>query len=148
MTDTYSAGGSTNAGDAERAIDCLDHPVLPDPSAFPALAAQAATRAPVFGPLLVYTWLGCAVWPVRATRVPAPTTAVGSPTILVTGTVHDPVTPYRWAVALAGELSHGVLVTWDGQSHVAYYYSPCVRAVDEAYLIGGTVPATGTTCSD
>ena len=148
MTDTYSAGGSTNAEDAERAIDCLDHPVLPDPSAFPALAAQAATRAPVFGPLLVYTWLGCAVWPVRATRVPAPTTAVGSPAILVTGTVHDPVTPYRWAESLAGELSHGVLVTWDGQSHVAYYYSPCIRAIDEAYLIGGTVPATGTTCSD
>jgi hypothetical protein len=73
---------------------------------------------------------------------------VGSPAILVTGTVHDPVTPYRWAEALAGELSHGVLVTWDGQSHVAYYYSPCIRAIDEAYLIGGTVPATGTTCSD
>ncbi len=148
MTDTYSAGGSANAGDAGRAIDCLDHPVPPDPSAFPSLAARAAVRAPVFGPLLVYTCLGCAVWPVRATRIPAPTTAVGSPTIVVTGTVHDPVTPYRWAVALAGELAHGVLLTWDGESHVAYYCSPCIRAADEAYLIDGTAPAPGTTCTD
>jgi pimeloyl-ACP methyl ester carboxylesterase len=148
MTDTYSAGGSTNGGDAERAIDCLDHPVLPDPREFPALAAQAATSAPVFGPLLVWTWVGCAVWPVPADRTPAPTPAVGSPPILVTGTLHDPVTPYRWAVSLAGELSKGVLVTWDGSSHVAYYYSPCIRALDQAYLIDGTVPTAGTVCDD
>ncbi len=147
MTDTYAAGGSTNAGDAERAIDCLDHPVLP-PSAFPGLAAKAATVAPVFGPLLIWTWVGCAVWPVQATRTPAPTAATGSPPILVTGTVHDPVTPYQWAVDLAGELQHGVLVTWDGSSHVAYFYSPCIRAVDQAYLVDLTVPAPGTTCSD
>jgi pimeloyl-ACP methyl ester carboxylesterase len=148
MTDTYAAGGSSNAGDAERAIDCLDHPVLPDPSAFPTLAARAGSEAPVFGPLLVWTWVGCAVWPVPADRVPAPTTAPGSPPILVTGTLHDPVTPYHWAVALAGELSEGVLVTWDGQSHVAYYYSPCIRAIDQDYLIDGTVPPPGTTCTD
>ena len=148
MSDRYSAGGSSNAGDAEHAIDCLDHPVLPDPSAFPALAAQAAVRAPVFGPLLVWTWVGCAVWPVPADRTPAPTPAAGSPPILVTGTLHDPVTPYRWAVSLAGELSRGVLVTWAGQSHVAYYYSPCIRALDQAYLIDGTLPAAGTVCDD
>jgi len=148
MSNTYAAGGSSNAGDAERAIDCLDHPVLPDPSAFPALAARAATQAPVFGPLLIWTWVGCSVWPVPASRTPAPTTALGAPPILVTGTLHDPVTPYPWAVALAGELARGELVTWDGDSHVAYYYSPCIRAIDQAYLIDGTVPAAGTVCDD
>jgi pimeloyl-ACP methyl ester carboxylesterase len=147
MADAYTSGGSSNATDAERAIDCLDHPV-PAISAFPAMAAQAAVQAPVFGPLLIWTWAGCAVWPVKATRTPAPTTAVGSPSILVTGTLHDPVTPYRWAVSLAGELQHGVLVTWDGSSHVAYFYSPCIRAIDQAYLLDGTVPAAGTSCSD
>jgi pimeloyl-ACP methyl ester carboxylesterase len=147
MADAYTSGGSSNATDAERAIDCLDHPV-PAISAFPAMAANAAVQAPVFGPLLDWTWAGCAVWPVKATRTPAPTTAVGSPPILVTGTLHDPVTPYRWSVSLAGELQHGVLVTWDGSSHVAYFYSPCVRAIDQAYLLDGTVPAAGTTCSD
>jgi pimeloyl-ACP methyl ester carboxylesterase len=147
MAVAYTAGGSSNAADAELAIDCLDHPV-PALSVFPAMATQAAVQAPVFGPLLIWTWAGCAVWPVKATRTPAPITADGSPPILVTGTLHDPVTPYRWAVSLAGELQHGVLVTWDGSSHVAYFYSPCIRAIDQAYLLAGTVPASGTTCSD
>jgi hypothetical protein len=31
---------------------------------------------------------------------------------------------------------------------VAYYYSACVRAADQAYLIQGTLPAPGTVCSD
>ncbi len=51
----------------------------------------------------------------------------GAPPILVVGTTGDPVTPYKWAVSLAGELSGGVLLTWQGQSHVAYFYSSCVR---------------------
>jgi hypothetical protein len=64
------------------------------------------------------------------------------------GTTGDPITPYGWAVDLAKELSGGVLLTWQGQSHVAYFYSPCVRAIDQAYLVSGTLPAAGTTCTD
>jgi hypothetical protein len=39
-------------------------------------------------------------------------------------------------------------VTWQGENHVAYYYSACVRALDQAYLVDGTVPAAGTVCTD
>jgi hypothetical protein len=66
----------------------------------------------------------------------------------VVGTTGDPVTPYAWAVALAGELTGGVLLTWRGASHVASFYSPCVRAASAAYLVSGTLPASGTTCTD
>jgi pimeloyl-ACP methyl ester carboxylesterase len=148
MTDNYAGGGSTNGGEAEQAIDCLDHPVSRNPGTYPALAASAAVSAPVFGPLLAWGWLGCAVWPVLPTRTPAPAVAPGSPPILVTGTTGDPATPYQWSVNLAKELQHGELVTWQGQSHVAYFYSPCVRAIDEAYLINGILPPVGTVCSD
>ena len=147
ITDHYASGGSTNGGSAEQAIDCLDHPVSRDTSTYPALAARAAVQAPVFGPLLAWSWLGCAVWPVPAGRMPAANTAVGSPPILVTGTTNDPVTPYKWAVNLAAELQQGELVTWQGSSHVSYFYSSCIRNIDQAYLIAGTLPPLGTTCT-
>jgi pimeloyl-ACP methyl ester carboxylesterase len=144
----YETGGSSNGADAEEAIDCLDHPVDRDPSTYPALAAQLGQAAPVFGPLLAWELLGCAVWPALPSRTPAPASDPGAPPILVVGTTGDPITPYRWAVDLAKELSGGVLLTWQGQSHVAYFYSPCVRAIDQAYLVSGTLPAAGTTCTD
>ena len=143
-----SPGGSTNAADAETAIDCLDHPVAKGSTSIPDLAAQAAVKAPFFGPLLAWGEATCAVWPVPATRTPAPTTAVGSPPILVVGATKDPATPYVWAQRLAAELQHGELVTWQGENHVAYYYSACVRAIDQAYFVAGTLPAPGTVCTD
>jgi pimeloyl-ACP methyl ester carboxylesterase len=148
MTNHYESGGSTNGADAEQAIDCVDHPVDRDPSSYPALAVQIGRSAPVFGPLLAWGLLGCANWPVPPSRTPAPTSDPGAPPILVVGTTGDPVTPYSWAANLAKELTGGVLLTWQGQSHVAYFYSPCVRAVAQAYLVAGTLPAPGTTCTD
>lgn len=144
----YVANGSANGEAAGQAIDCLDHPVSRQPSTYAALAARFATDAPVFGPLLAWGEMGCAVWPVLPTRTPAPITAAGAPPIVVVGTTGDPATPYTWAQALAGQLKSGVLVTWQGTSHVALYYSPCIRQIDAAYLADLTVPAAGTTCSD
>jgi len=148
MSGRYETGGSSNGAEAEQAIDCLDHPVDRRPSSYPALAAQAAVAAPVFGPLLAWGLLGCATWPVLPTRTPGPASDPGAPPILVVGTTGDPVTPYRWAVSLAHELSGGVLLTWVGQSHVAYFYSSCVRSYDQAYLVDGTLPAPGASCTD
>ncbi len=148
MSGRYETGGSSNAAAAEEAIDCLDHPVDRDPESFPALAASIGRTAPVFGPLLAWGLLGCATWPVLPSRTPAPASDPGAPPILVVGTTGDPVTPYRWAVALARELTGGTLLTWQGQSHVASFYSPCVRAAEQAYLIAGTLSAAGTICTD
>ncbi len=148
MSDRYETGGSTNGATAEQAIDCLDHPVDRNPASYPALAASTGETAPVFGPLLAWGLLGCAIWPVLPTRTPAPASDPGAPPILVVGTTGDPVTPYRWAVSLAKELTGGVLLTWRGMSHVAYFYSPCVRAAVQTYLVAGTLPPTGTVCTD
>jgi pimeloyl-ACP methyl ester carboxylesterase len=144
----YERGGSSNGAVAEQAIDCLDHPTDRDPSSYPGLAAQAGRTAPVFGPLLAWGLLSCATWPALPTRTPAPASDPGAPPILVVGTTGDPVTPYKWAVALAGELSGGVLLTWQGRSHVAYFYSPCVRDAYQSYLVSGVTPSAGTVCTD
>ena len=148
MTNRYETGGSPNAAEAEQAIDCLDHPVDRNLASFVGLASSIGQSAPVFGPLLAWGLLGCATWPALPTRSPAPASDPGAPPILVVGTTGDPVTPYTWAVALAGELTRGVLLTWRGASHVASFYSPCVRAASAAYLVSGTPPASGGTCTD
>ena len=64
------------------------------------------------------------------------------------GTTHDPATPYAWSVSLAGELSKGDLLTVEGSDHVSYFYSACVRADVQAYLVTVTPPPVGATCSD
>jgi pimeloyl-ACP methyl ester carboxylesterase len=145
---SYASGGSTNGGDANNAINCLDHPVSHQLSSYVQLAATAASEAPVFGPVLAWGLLQCSMWPVPPTRTPAPITAAGAPPILVTGTTGDPATPYQWAVSLAHELQNGELVTWQGTNHVAYFYSPCIRAIDQAYLVDGTLPPPGTVFRD
>ena len=148
MSDGYRQNGSTNGSDAAEAIFCLDHPVSRDTSGYAALASSAGSYAPVFGPLLAWGLLACAVWPAPPTRTPAPATASGSAPILVTGATKDPVTPYQWAVNLAHELQRGFLLTWQGEDHVSYFYSACVRNVDQTYLISEALPAAGTVCTD
>ena len=90
--------------------------------------------------------LPCAYWPVRGAPAPA-MRAVGAPPILVVGTTRDPATPYRWAQALARDLSTGVLLGWNGDGHTAYKMgSSCVDSIVDRYLIDGAVPRNGTVC--
>ena len=73
-------------------------------------------------------------------------TAVGSPPIVVTGPPRTRPRP-SLGLALAGELQHGELVTWQGVNHVAYYYSPCIRAIDQSYFVAALC-RPGTVCTD
>jgi pimeloyl-ACP methyl ester carboxylesterase len=147
ISDHYNTGGSTNADAAATAIDCLDHPAPRDLASYGALAVSLQATAPVFGPLLAWGEAGCAVWPAPPTRTVGPVAAPGAPPILVVGTTNDPATPYAWAVNVSKELDRGVLLTRDGDDHVAYLYSPCVRADVQTYLVSGWTPAPGTTCT-
>jgi pimeloyl-ACP methyl ester carboxylesterase len=146
MSDRYNDAGSPNQDDAEVAVDCLDHPVSRHPSFFAALAASDAVSAPIFGPLLAWGEAACSVWPELPTRTAGPLSAPGSPSILVIGTTNDPATPYAWAVNVSHELANGVLLTREGDDHVAYFYSACVRGYVDTYLIGGVTPTPGAVC--
>ncbi|HWF15177.1 MAG TPA: alpha/beta hydrolase [Acidimicrobiales bacterium] len=147
MSDQYNQNGSSNGDDAAVAIDCLDHPTSPDLGAYGYLADLFKASAPVFGPLLAWGEASCAVWPAPPTRPVGPISAPGSPPILVVGTTGDPATPYAWAVNVAHELNHGVLLTRDGVDHVAYFYSACVRGYVQTYFVSGTAPPAGTICA-
>jgi len=140
-------GTYSNLVDADTAISCLDRPFPRSLSAWQAAARQAAQTAPLFGAPILWGNLTCAYWPVKS--YPLPTIrAAGAPPILVVGTLRDPATPYRWAQALAGDLSSGVLLGWNGDGHTAYGEgSPCVDTIVNDYFVSLKVPRGGTVCS-
>jgi pimeloyl-ACP methyl ester carboxylesterase len=140
-----------NFYEAFLAIQCADYPVERDPAV---LADEAAELRAAAGPLAdPDTSLDdevdplCGNWAYPARDAPAPVSADGAEPILVVGTTGDPATPYSWARSLADQLSSGVLLTYEGEGHIAYdERDPCVvRAVD-GYLLGGDPPSDGTTC--
>ena len=128
------------------AIKCLDNT---DDGIKGALAdwKQDEKDAPTFGRYFGPDFT-CPTWPVAAKlyRDGSPTAAGAAP-IIVVGTTRDPATPYEGAKAMARQLSSGVLVTLKGEGHTAYNQSACIRANINPYLLHGTVPAAGTTCS-
>jgi len=63
------------------------------------------------------------------------------------GTTRDPATPYEWAVAAAGRLAAGRLLTFDGDGHTAYRRgSSCIDREVDRYLLAGKLPAEGARC--
>ena len=139
-------GTYSNLVDADTAISCLDRPWPRSLAAWQAEASAAARAAPLFGPPIVWGNLPCAYWPVPPAPRPA-FKAAGAGPILVVGTTRDPATPYRWAQALAADLSSGVLLGRNGDGHTAYGEgSACVDQIVNAYLISLKVPQSGTVC--
>lgn len=84
----------------------------------------------------------------RATGEPHRITAKGAAPIVVVGTTRDPATPYRWARALAAQLTSSRLLTYEGDGHTAYGRgSVCIDSTIDAYLLRGTPPTRGKRCS-
>ncbi|MGW0534258.1 alpha/beta hydrolase [Streptomyces sp. NPDC003032] len=134
---------------ANAAVNCLDLPPAFTSSAQVKKALPDFEKAsPVFGEGLAWSSLNCAYWPVKATGKPHRIAAKGAAPIVVAGTTRDPATPYRWARALASQLSSGRLLTYDGDGHTAYGRgSACVDSTINAYLLEGKAPADGKRCS-
>ncbi|MEW2633137.1 alpha/beta hydrolase [Streptomyces sp. NPDC048389] len=146
-----SEGHYSGQHESHVAITCADTVVE-------ATSAEARARhladftkvSPVFGPPLAWgLFAGCAGWPVKGAATTPDVSAQGAAPILVIGTTGDPATPYEGARKTADELGEGVgmLVTNEGEGHGAYSNGACVTALVDAYLLQGTVPEDGTTCS-
>ena len=152
-TDSYTSRGSdgkytNNSNEAISAVNCLDRPDRASVAKTESLAAQWEKQAPVFGISLAWSNLGCTFWRAPATGKPAVIQAVGAPKIVVVGTIHDPATPYPWAKALAKQLASGVLLTFNGDGHTAYFQdSDCVDQYIDQYFLIGRAPV-GVTCTD
>ncbi len=89
----------------------------------------------------------CAQWPYPRPEFPQSFDAEGAPPILVIGTTNDPATPYAQSVALAEELSSGVLITYNGEGHTVYGNGvPCIDDLVDAYFVDDVVPAGDPGC--
>jgi pimeloyl-ACP methyl ester carboxylesterase len=140
------SGQFANILSANTAISCEDDRVPATIAAYKALAALLTKTAPNFGALEAWSTIACSYWPVRAQRVPAPVAAKGTPPILVIGSTGDPATPYAGAVAVAGQLSRGVLLTRSGPGHTGYLLSSCIRSWTDRYIESLQLPPPHTVC--
>lgn len=147
LSDSYlerGPNGYSNVSEANLAVNCVDRPWPRTVQPYLALAERVRRDAPRFGPSIALSGLACASWPVPPQGTPHAVRAVGAPPVVVIGTTRDPATPYAWAVALARQLSSGVLVSHDGDGHTVYRVGgpPCVVEPVTAYLLTATSPGT------
>ncbi|WP_328872913.1 alpha/beta hydrolase [Streptomyces sp. NBC_00287] len=153
LADSYyerdAEGRYANLMFANAAVNCLDLPAAFDTPEQVRDALPAFDKAsPVFGEGLAWASLNCAYWPVAATGAPHRIEAKGAAPIVVVGTTRDPATPYRWARALAAQLSSARLLTYEGDGHTAYGRgSDCIDRTINAYLLRGTPPTDRKRCS-
>lgn len=150
MSAEREQGGTFNGNGAFaiNAINCLDHPGVADLQWQKQQSEELAQKYPLMGENAGYSAAYCKPWPVKPLREPAPIAAKGTGPILVIGTTGDPATPYAWSESLAQQLDQGVLLTYEGRGHTAYGRSGgCIEKAVEDYLVEGTVPENGLTCS-
>jgi pimeloyl-ACP methyl ester carboxylesterase len=138
--DRQPDGSYTNAGEANRFINCADDPnrlTLDDTRT--AVASSAAQS--VYFDDFFRSNTGCVFTPeARDPLLLGP--AEGAPPILVIGNTGDPATPYQWSVALAESLSSGVLYTVEAEGHTAYGSFDCLEEDVTSYLVDLKVPET------
>ncbi|MER5310104.1 alpha/beta fold hydrolase [Streptomyces sp. NPDC002773] len=154
LADAYNdrdeKGRYSTQSHSQRAISCADSSERPTAAQAKALLPEFRRLSPVFGAMLAWDTAGwCADWPVKGERATPEASAPGAAPVLVVGTTGDPATPYEGAEKMAKELGDGVgvLLTNKGEGHGAYGTSACVTRTVDAYLLKGTVPKYGTTCS-
>ncbi|MET7618408.1 alpha/beta hydrolase [Streptomyces sp. NPDC005408] len=133
---------------ANAAVNCLDSPpAFTAPEAVESALPEFEKASPVFGRGFAWASLNCAYWPTPATGTPQRIEAKGAAPIVVVGTTRDPATPYKWAQGLAGQLSSGSLLTYEGDGHTAYGRgSDCIDTAINTYLLEGTVPPEDKRC--
>lgn len=107
--------------------------------------SRARQAAPLLGTLAGPDYT-CAQWPVRPAGTPTPGEpgAVSGVSALVVATTRDPGTPYAWAAGAVRALPGAVLLTNEGDGHVAYGRGGCVDAAVRAFLNDGSLPASST----
>ena len=131
------------------AISCADYAKEPE-SVYAKYNKKLKERASIFG--------GYDPWTTKMIQVcnnlkyhpkagPGAFRAKGSAPIVVIGTRHDPATPYHWAKAMRRTLQNSVLLTWEGDGHLAYGRAgACIEDQVNAYLLTGRVPKDGLVC--
>jgi pimeloyl-ACP methyl ester carboxylesterase len=132
------------------AITCNDAGSHPGPVAAGTLARQLASADPLIGGYAAtYALGGCVSWP--AARQPVMNVhPTESPPTLVVGNTGDPNTPLVGATHLAALFPRASQLIWNGWGHtwlLSANQDACMRQHITAYLLEGTLPASGTVCN-
>lgn len=151
LADEYTGRGPNgykdNSGEVIYAVNCVDHPDISSVADAKSKQATYQAASPRFGAYLLWGSLPCANWPVKPLNTQHAIKAPGAKPIVVVGTTRDPATPYEWAVALAGQLESGVLISRDGDGHTGYHEgNDCVDQAVETYFLQGTAPTADLKC--
>lgn len=150
LADMYTGRDSdgtypNNEFDAGAVIDCLDFTDHRTISEMKRDAAAIAKAAPIFGPYLGYTELGCSFMPKNSPVVVKQTTTTAP--VVIIGTTNDPATPYTWAKSLATLLPNSRLLTLVGDGHTGQGRgNACIDDVVDKYYLTGTLPAASLSC--
>ncbi|HZE87495.1 MAG TPA: alpha/beta hydrolase [Methylomirabilota bacterium] len=141
----------TGAG-THRAIACLDRTFsqwLDTPTKVKAFETVTKGVAPRYGIDSLYQGaIQCYKYPVAPVEAaplnsPVPATVPA----LVVSASEDAATPLIWAQRALSEMANGRLVIRNGDGHISYRFSACVRSYATAYLLTLQRPANGTHCA-
>jgi acetyl esterase/lipase len=156
LADSYNGreGGryADRSLDVYFAVNCAEGTIGTDDIDLQEGLAIMDEKGPYIGGILAlddYALLeeACSQWPYPAPEFPEVFDAEGAPPILVIGTTNDPATPYAQSVALAEELSSGVLVTYHGEGHTVYGNGvACIDDAVDDYFVKDVVPASDPDC--
>ena len=138
-------GYRSNEFDSAAIIDCLD---FTDTRSIKEMKKDAQTftkQAPLFGPYLAYSGIGCRYFDApRATKF-VPTKTFNP--IVIIGTTGDPATPYQWAQGLNKILTNSVLLSLTGDGHTGQGQgNGCIDKSVDSFLLIGTVPRNYSMC--
>ncbi|MGE3295423.1 MAG: alpha/beta hydrolase [Geminicoccaceae bacterium] len=133
----------------EYAVVCSESPNPRRPALFQALEAFSYARAGDLGRWWAWDYEPCATWPGRAARpYVGPWNRPTASPILVVSPTFDPATPYQAAKAMVRALANARLLTLEGYGHTALInHSSCIDRHVIRYLIRGTLPPVGATCT-
>jgi pimeloyl-ACP methyl ester carboxylesterase len=131
-------------------VACTDgrHPKKAE--SWPAAVARSDRRAPYFGRIWGWGTVGCAgnAWSVQdEDTYRGPFNRTTAAPVLFVGNYYDPATNYHDAVSSNRLLPGSRLISSDSWGHTAYGSSACVTGAVDAYLLAGTLPAHGLTCT-
>ncbi|MFF0970734.1 alpha/beta hydrolase [Streptomyces sp. NPDC003703] len=147
-----AAGGTPpvdNSVSAYVAITCADSDSRPGFTEAEAMSKRIEAASPVFGTAWSSSVYLCYDWPFKGERADLDVRAPGAAPVLVVAGTGDPTTPYEGGRHMADELGDqvGVLLTVRAEGHGTYGYDDCATGAVDTYLLDGTPPARGTTCS-
>jgi len=156
LADSYNGrdGGSyaDRSLDVYFAVTCAEGTIGTDDIALLEGLGIMDEKGPYVGGILAlddYVLLeeACSQWPYPRPEFPETFDAEGAPPILVIGTTNDPATPYAQSVALADELSSGVMITYNGEGHTVYGNGvSCIDDLVDEYFVNDVVPAADPNC--